>query len=96
MREIKYTLYDGSQRDNVDQLDMYKVVAKQVVTKTLHRFFLRQINNAVVNPADLKLSDLKREEGNMVEVSQDVFNLYHKVITNKSRTSFSSIQSMID
>lgn len=95
MRELTFTLFDGTFVDEVTVLNQFKVIAKRVKTENLDRFFLKELNSRIINPAEITLADLKRDEGSMVEVSKDVFDLYHKVISNNSRTSYSSIQSMI-
>ena len=90
-----FTLHDGSKVESIADTTSYKVIAKKLTTKNLIRYYLKEIHGRVINPAETTVADMRKDSGNMVEVPESVYELYHKIIAQTSKVSFNSIQNLM-
>lgn len=101
--EITLTLFDRSQVSQIEVFKEYTVIAKRVQTEVSvrdqvyqsDRFYLKTVGNRLINPADYTLYELKKNDSKFVEVKQDIYDTYHKIINQKSVVSFRSLETRV-
>lgn len=95
MREVVLTLHDGKQVTSVPPGRERYVVAKKITTDNITQFFLKTISSKLINPNETSIYEMRKDDGVMIRVTEEVYVKYHNVINGVSRVSFRSLESLI-
>lgn len=95
MRKILLTLFDKTQVESVPVGREYLVLAKAVTTDSMTQYLLKVVGNRLVNPADFTLYELKKNDSQLVRVSEEVYLKYHAIINGLSKTPLRTLEGMI-
>lgn len=95
-REMVYLLYDGSKiSEEPQEARKFRIIGKSLETANLHRFWIRTVSNKVFDPKVYSEYELKNSIPRFVEVKKEVYEIYEKYVTNKTKTGINSIERLI-
>jgi hypothetical protein len=96
----KYTIHNRTIVDSIPLGREHLVIAKEInnqvsETQLVTRYYVKLINNKLVNPAGLSAFEMRKNEGKFVEVKKEVYDKYHNIINGKSRVSLMSLEGIM-
>jgi hypothetical protein len=95
MRTTLLTLFNKTQVESVPVGREYLVLAKAVTTDSMTQYLLKVLGNRLINPVDYTIYELKKNDGQLVRVSEEVYNKYHAIINGQSKTPLRTLEGML-
>lgn len=95
MRTTLLTLFNKTQVESVPIGREYLILAKAVTTDNMTQYLLKVLGNRLVNPSDFTIYELKKNDGQLVRVSEEVYSKYHLIINGQSKTPLRTLEGML-
>lgn len=95
MRYTSYILHNLTEKKEVDDADMWKVICYQIQTENLTQSFIRTAYSNLMNPAGMTPGEIKALGLDFIKVPMDVYDKYIAIITGESKASLRILERQI-